>query len=181
MRKSNTKKSMFFPPWNIIEIQFFTGVFTLGMHLYGNHLNFMNYLYLIKDWILYMQHWYSWNSSKQLRVYLDMPRNNAWWFHSQYWYTGFLILVSWLTESRNIDDRHEKIQIKLIHRKKEKSICNLEIFRGKRFSITEFFFLFSILFISTSTCRHMIFKVKYVFQRTIFNSVSDILQTRALL
>lgn len=86
----------------------------------------------------------------------------------------FLILVSWLTESRNIDDRHEKIQIKLIHRKKEKSIWNLEIFRGKRFSITKIFFLFSILFISTSPCRHMIFKVKYVFQRTIFNSVSDI-------
>lgn len=60
----------------------------------------------------------------------------------------FLILVSWLTESRNIDDRHEKIQIKLIHRKKEKSICNLEIFRGKRFSITKIFFSFqSFLFI----------------------------------
>lgn len=60
----------------------------------------------------------------------------------------FLILVSWLTESRNIDDRHEKIQIKLIHRKKEKSICNLEIFRGKRFSITKFFFSFqSFLFL----------------------------------
>lgn len=138
MRKSNTKKSMFFPPWNIIEIQFFTGVFTLGMHLYGNHLNFMNYLYLIKDWILYMQHWYSWNSSKQFR---HAPKQ-CMVVSQPILVHRFLVLVGWLTESRNIDDRHEKIQIKLIHRKKEKSICNLEIFRGKRFSITKIFFLF---------------------------------------
>lgn len=60
----------------------------------------------------------------------------------------FLILVSWLTESRNIDDRHEKIQIKLIHRKKEKSICNQKSFEERGFPLLKFFFSFqSFLFL----------------------------------